>query len=89
VLSSSEGALLGAIHYIYNRGVVDVAKTILRKNKVVTRIYVAVMLYHCCVAAIFRHCADARWRTNPIGKCGVEELHEDLTNNVVHPLVEN
>lgn len=43
MLSSSEGALLGAIHYIYNRGVVDVAKTILRKNKVVTRIYVAIM----------------------------------------------
>jgi hypothetical protein len=68
---------------------VDVAESILGEHKMVARVYIAIMLYGCCVAAIFRHCAGALWRTNPIGKCGVEELHEHLTNIVVHPLVEN
>ena len=66
LLFSAEGALLVAIHYIYNRCVVDVAESILGEHKMVARIDIAIMLYGCCVTAIFRHCADARWRTNPI-----------------------
>jgi hypothetical protein len=34
---------------------------------VVARIYIAIVLDNGCVAAIFRHCADSRRLSHPVG----------------------
>ena len=48
---------------------------------------IPVGLHHGSPSTGGRHRADAWWLTRPVGKCGVEELYEDLSDIRLYPFV--
>ena len=67
----------------------DVAQLVLRKNEVVARIDIAIVLHHSCMTAFLGIDANARLHAHPACKRGIEELHEDFADILLYPLVED
>lgn len=89
IFVASELQLSFTVHHRGDSVAVDIAQQVLRKNEVVARIDIAIVLYHACMAAGGTHGAEAGRLTCPAGKGGVEQLHEHLPHIVTHPLVED
>ena len=90
LLDVAKGCLLGTIHHLHQMLFHKVSQFVLREDKVVTGIDIAVPLHDGCMATGTGHGADA-WRyTTPVGKGGIKELDKHFAHIAVrHPFVEN
>ena len=86
----AKGCLLGAIHHLHKMLFVDVAEFILRKDKMVAGIDIAIPLHDGCMTTRTGHRAHT-WRdATPIGKGGIKELDKHFAHIAVrHPFIEN
>ena len=86
----TKGSLLGTIHHLHKMLLVEVAEFILRKDKVVAGIDIAIPLHDGCMPTGAGHGAHA-WRdATPVGKGGIKKLDKHLAHIAVrHPFIEN
>ena len=88
-LLGRETALLFSIHHIDEGVAVYVAEAMLREDEMVTAVDIAVGFYDTGVAALGGEGTQAGGDAQPVGECGVENLHEGLAHIVAHPLIED
>lgn len=88
-LALAKGSLRLPVNHLDQRRGADVAKQVLREDKVVARVDVAVLFESQSVAASLRKDADPRRGSDPVGKRGIEDLNEDLSDIVPNPFVED
>ena len=69
--------------------VTDIAQLILRKNKVVAGINIAIVLHHSRMTAFLGISTDAGRNTHPVCQRAVENLNEDFAHILPYPLIEN
>lgn len=88
-LALAKGSLPLPVNHLDQRRGADVAKQVLREDKVVARVDVAVLFECQGVAASLGKDADPRRDTDPVGQRGIENLNENLSHIVPHPFVED
>ena len=86
----AEGGLPRPIHHFHQVLLHEIAQFVLRKDKVVAGIDIAVPLHDGCMPTGAGHGAHT-WRdATPIGKGGIKELDKHFAHIAVrHPFVEN
>lgn len=88
-LHRGKALLLGAVHQLVERVLVDVAQLVLGEDEVVAAVDVAVPLHHAGMPASFGHRADSGQHADPVGQGGIEELDEHRAHIPPYPLVED
>lgn len=68
--------------------VADIAQFIGWKHKMVAGIDVAVMFHDAGMSAMGGIGTNAGGNSHPVGKCTIEDFHENTTYIVAHPLIE-
>ena len=89
MLGGAEFALARRSEGLDERGVGQIAQSVLGKDEVVARVDVAVVLDHQRIAARFAERAERRADAHPLGQRHVEELHEIVAHVAQHPVVEH
>ena len=84
---ASELLLAFAIEHLRERLLTDISQAVFRKHEVVAAVDITVGLHRGSPSTSGRHRADARRLARPIGKRGIEELHEDPADIFLHPLI--
>lgn len=88
-LDARELLLARGVHEFVDGVVADVAKTILGEDEMVAGIDIAIVLDDTGMTAVGSQGAESGRQVHPVGKCGVEDLDEELTDIATHPLVEH
>lgn len=89
VFQTAELLLLLTIKHVDERMVTDIAQLILRINKVVAGINIAIVLHHSRMTAFLGISTDAGRNTHPVCQCAVENLNEDFAHILPNPFIEN
>ena len=89
LLQTAETVLLRTIKHLRQTIRTDVAKLVLRKDKVVAGIHISVLLHDGCMTAFLGIDTNARFGSHPTGQRGIEELHKDLADIPLHPFIED
>lgn len=89
LLEAAEVVLLRSIKHLRKSMCAYVTQFILRKDKVVAAIHIAIMLHDGSMTALLGIDADTWLHAHPTCKGGIEKLDKNLAHIVSHPFVED
>ena len=88
-LEAAESGLLLAIYHLRQSVGKDITQPILRKDKMVATVHIAVMLHDNSMTAFLGIDTDTWCHTHPTGKSGIKDIHEHFAHIVPNPFVED
>ena len=89
LLQAAETVLFRAVKHLGQTIRTNVAKLVLRENKVVAGIHIAILFHDGCMTAFLGIDTNAWLGSHPSGQRGIEELHKDLADIPLHPFIED